>query len=185
MMKYARFAMLSLLGLALVVVLGCSAGNHSSDSEAEVYLTVDVRSGPADVDIAIDADVTVGSMSINSRPKVDGQQLTGQSDVLLTEWVVTAVRTDGGTAASPQWHNFYNVYIPGGGSAQLQNYRIFPYDFFHQAPLNQLYPENGGMDKETGKPNIRQRLQVEAYGKTVAGKRVVCSFPVNLNFFYQ
>ena len=37
-------------------------------------------------------------------------------------------------------------------------------------PLNQLFPENGGFDKETGKHNIRQRLHIEIFGKTVAGK---------------
>jgi len=53
-----------------------------------------------------------------------------------------------------------------------------------QPPLHQLYPANGGFDKETNKTNIRQRLHIEVFGKTVAGKKVSLVFDVNLNFFY-
>ncbi len=52
------------------------------------------------------------------------------------------------------------------------------------APLAQLLPENGNVDTVTGKHNIRQRLHVAIYGKTVAGKGIVLEFDVNLNFYY-
>jgi hypothetical protein len=48
----------------------------------------------------------------------------------------------------------------------------------------QLFPENGGFDRETGKTNIRQRLQIEIFGKTVAGRRLSVRFDWNLNFYY-
>jgi len=86
--------------------------------------------------------------------------------------------------ASRQWRNFYNVYVPANGTANLQNYRIFPGEYFRETPLAQLFPENGGYDSETGKRNIRQKLQVDVYGTTLAGERVVLSFPLDLNFFY-
>ena len=189
-MRHTRFPMATFLGLALLAMLGCSSGNHSADDEAEIFLTVDITQGPADVNLNAlppgAADVTIPSFTIRSRYKSPGTPPnTNQTDCYLTDWVITPSRSDGGTAASPVWRNYYNVHVPGGGTASLANYRIFPSEYYRQAPLDQLYPENGGIDKETGKTNIRQRLQVEVYGKTVAGKRVVCSFPVDLNFYYS
>jgi hypothetical protein len=183
-MKTSRLVAIVTLALAAGVLLGCTSGNSSADSEAQVVLSANIQQGPADVDISVPADVTIGQLTITSQSKSPDVVLSQQQDVNLTEWVVTCTRTDGGTVASPVWHNFYVVYVPKGGSANLQNFRIFPSDFFKEAPLSQLFPENGGLDKETGKRTIRQKLQVEIYGKTVSGDKVVVSFPVNLNFYY-
>jgi hypothetical protein len=51
-------------------------------------------------------------------------------------------------------------------------------------PLVQLLPGNDGFDKETGKTNIRQRLHIEIFGKTVAGKQISVAFDVDVNFVY-
>lgn len=177
-------AKLFMVGLA-VGLASCAGGNHSADDEAPVVLTVDVREGPADVNIAQNADVAVANMEIKSQAKAPGTILGPQADVILTEWVVTPVRSDGGSTASPQWREFRNVTVPAGGTATLENYRIFPAEYFKQQPLVQLYPENGGFDRETGKANIRQRLQIEIFGKTVAGRRISVRFDWNLNFFYM
>lgn len=172
------------LGLALALA-GCSAGNHSADEEAPVILTVDVREGPADVNIAVPQDVAIGQMEIKSQAKAPGTTLGPQADVILTEWVITPVRSDGGTVASPQWREFRNVTVPAGGTVSLENYRVFPAEYFNQQPLVQLFPQNGGVDRETGKTNIRQRLQIQVFGKTVSGRRVTLRFDWNLNFFYN
>ncbi|MFZ5788580.1 MAG: hypothetical protein ACOY3Y_19255 [Acidobacteriota bacterium] len=172
------------LVLATGLSLSCTAGNDSADMEAAVILGAEVRQGPADVDVSVPIDVTIGQLQITSKAKSPGTVLSQQQDVHITEWVVTCTRTDGGTVASPVWRNYYTVYVPAGSSATLQNYRIFPSEYFLQPPLNQLFPENGGLDKETGQRNIRQRLTIELFGKTVSGERVTYSFPVNLNFFY-
>lgn len=178
--------LVKLLSVGLVVGLaGCAGGNHSADDEAPVILTVDVREGPADVNIAENVDVAVTRMEIKSQAKAPGTTLGPQADVILTEWVITPVRSDGGTVASPQWREFRNVTVPAGGTANLENYRIFPAEYFRKQPLVQLYPENGGIDRETGKSNIRQQLQIEIFGKTVAGRRISVKFSWNLNFFYQ
>ena len=169
-------------GLAFAI-LGCG-GNHSSDTVAPVFVTVEITQGVADVDISVPADVVIASMTLTSQAKSPDAVLSQQQDVILNEWVVTPVRSDGGTAASPMWRNFYQVYIPANGSATLNNYRIFPSDYFHQMPLSLLFPENGGFDPETGNRNIRQRLQIEVFGRTVAGDRISVKFDVGVNFFY-
>jgi hypothetical protein len=182
-MRTQRLAVLALIALGALAVAGCG-GNESADTVAPVMLSESITEGPADVDVAVLADVTIANMSITSRAKSPGATLSQQQDVTLTQWVITPSRTDGGTVASPQWTNYYSVYVPANGSATVQNYRIFPAEYFLQSPLHQLYPQNGGYDTETGKTNIRQRLHIEAFGKTVAGRPVSLVFDVNLNFFY-
>ncbi len=183
-MKIHRLATLALLALGALGTIGCYGNNSSGKTEAPVVLSENITSGPADVDISVPVDVTITTMTISSTAKAPTGALSQQDDVTLTDWVITPVRTDGGTVASPRWQNFYSVFVPAGGSANLQNYRIFPAEFFKQAPLVQLFPENGGVDKETAQRNIRQRLQIEVFGKTVGGQSVSLQFDVNLNFFY-
>jgi hypothetical protein len=181
-MKSHRVAYV-LAAVAVLAMLGGCA-NHTADSEAPVFLSADMRQGIVDIDVSVPADVAVPELQINSHMKSPVVTPTVQQDVYLNEWVVTCTRTDGGTATSPVWHNFLPVYVPAGGTASLQNYRIFPSDYFLQPPLNQLFPENGGHDGETGKRTIRQRLNVEIFGQTMAGRKVSVAFDIDLNFFY-
>jgi len=182
-MKSHRVAHI-LAAVAVLAMLGGCTSNHSADSEAPVFLSATLQQGIVDVDVSVPFDVAVPQLIIESHAKSPDAVLSPQQDVYLNEWVVTCTRTDGGTVTSPVWHNFLPVYVPAGGSANLQNYRIFPSDYFTQPPLNQLFPENGGHDTETGKRTIRQRANIEIFGKTTAGRRVSLIFDINLNFFY-
>jgi hypothetical protein len=182
-MRTYRLAVFALIALGALGVAGCG-GNRSANTEAEVFLSTQVQPGPADVVMSGGLDVTIDTLTITSHPKSPTVVLSAQDDAILDQWVVTCTRTDGGTVASPSWQNFYTVYIPANGSTQLSNYRIFPADYFLQAPLYQLFPGNGGFDKETGNTNIRQKLHIEIFGKTVAGKKISAVLDVNLNFTY-
>jgi len=182
-MKPYRFALFAFLAVALVGVGGCS-NNDSAKTEADVFLSINIPTGVADVNMAHSGDVVEPAMTITSHGKSPTAVLSQQDDVVLSEWVVTCTRTDGGSVASPVWHDFnQTTYVPAGGTASLVNYRIFPGDYFLQPPLNQLLC-SGCLDKETNNPNIRQRLHIVIYGKTIAGKKVSLEFDVNLNFFY-
>jgi hypothetical protein len=184
-MRMHRLAVVALVGLAAVGMSACYDGNTAAKTVAPVILSESITEGPADVDISLPVDVIIKTMTITSKAKSPGVTLSQQDDVMLTDWVITCIRTDGGTVTSPQWQNFYSVYVPAGGTANVANYRIFPSDFFKQPPLIQLFPENGGFDKETGNRTIRQRLHIEIFGKTVGGRAISLPFDVNLNFFYQ
>lgn len=182
-MRVRQLVAVGCLALATTLMVGCG-GNSSGNDNAPVYLSVNIPQGPADVDISVPVDVVIQSLTINSHAKSTATVLSQQQDVRITKWVITPSRTDGGTVASPQWTNYYEAYVPAGGSASLTNYRIFPAEFFTQAPLNQLFPANGGFDQQTGKRNIRQQLQIQAFGTTVAGRNVAVTFSVTLNFYY-
>jgi hypothetical protein len=182
-MKPTRLVLASVLGLAVLALAGCPS-NQQRDTEAPVWFSPDNVTGPADVDISVPADVVISSMTVESHGKSSTAVLSSEQDAQFTEWVVTPVRSDGGTVASPVWHNNYSFYVPANGSASLSNVRIFPSDDFRQAPLSGLLPENGGFDPATGKRNIRQTLNIEVFGRTTAGQSVSFTFSVNLNFYY-
>ena len=184
-MRTQRLAIFALIALGALVSGGCYDGNSTATTVAPVMLSQSITNGPANVDVSVPADVVIGNMTINSTAKSPSAQLSQQQDVILSEWVVTCSRTDGGTVASPVFHDYnLTLYVPAGGSANAENFTIFPAEYFKEAPLYQLFPANGGFDKETGRTNIRQKLHIEVFGKTVAGQAVSLVFDVNLNFFY-
>jgi hypothetical protein len=182
-MRTYRLAVFALIALGALGVAGCGA-NRSADTAAPVLIITDVTLGPTFCLVSANVDITVPTLTFNSRGKSPHSTLSAQDDVVLTEWVTTCSRTDGGTVVSPQSRKFRTVYVAAGGSASLADTSIFPHELFQQLPLLQLFPENGGFDKETGKTNIRQKLHVEVFGKTVAGKTVSTSFDVTIDFSY-
>ena len=174
--------------LAALALLAASCGGNSTldDTESAVVLTVDIEEYNPEIDICGSAglDVAITRMSVASNPKVPGGTLGSNNDVNITRWVITPTRSDGGTTASPEWAIDQGVFVPAGGDADLENWRVFPAEYFLVLPLSNLLIENGGVDPETGNRNIRQTLRLEMFGHTVSGK-AVSTVPVNIafNFF--
>jgi hypothetical protein len=172
------------LALALVV-WSCGGSSTLDNSEAAVFLTIDIESYNPDVDICLlPTDMAIESMAINSEAKNPEASIGPNQDVNLQRWVVRPYRTDGGSTASPEWTYDQAVYVPAGGAAQLENYRVYPLEFLSEIPLANLLSENGGFDPETGNANIRQSFELQIYGQTVSGKNV-STVPISIafNFF--
>ncbi|NOZ78211.1 MAG: hypothetical protein GXP48_03310 [Acidobacteria bacterium] len=180
-----RLAQVFILLTLVAGMVACGGNSTLNDTEAAVYLQAEVKKYTPDVHMStIGGDVTIDHLIIHSFSKDPNATLNANQDVHLTRWVVTSERADGGTKVSPQWVNTVDVYVPAGGSADLENYRVFPEEYFHQAPLSYLFPENGGIDPETGNTNIRQTLNIELFGRTASGKSVSVAFSVTFNFMY-
>ncbi len=172
------------LALALAV-WSCGGSSTLDDSEASVFLTIDISEYNPDIDICLQqTDLAIDSMEINSEMKNPSGTSSTQQDVNLKRWVIRPYRTDGGTTASPEWTYDQAVFVPAGGSASLENYRVYPLEFLRELPLSYLLPENGGYDPETGNTNIRQSFELQIYGQTVSGKNV-STVPISIafNFF--
>jgi hypothetical protein len=174
--------------LAALALLAASCGGNSTldDTESAVLLTVEVELYNPEVDICNGAgvDVTIDTMNVFSNPKEPGGILGPAQDVNITRWVIRPSRSDGGSTASPEWAIDQGIYIPAGGEVNLENWRVFPAEYFLLLPLSSLFPENGGVDPETGNRNIRQTLELEMFGRTVSGK-AVSTVPITIafNFF--
>jgi hypothetical protein len=174
--------------LAALALLAASCGGNSTldDTESAVMLTVDVEAYDPEIDICDPEqfDVIIGTMHVYSNPKEPGGTLGPAQDVNITRWVITPSRSDGGATASPEWSIDQGIYVPAAGDVDLENWRVYPAEYFLLLPLSNLLPENGGFDPETGQTNIRQTLQLEMFGRTVSGK-AVSTVPINIafNFF--
>ena len=182
MKRIPQLCVVLALGLA---VSSCGGSSHLADGEAVVFLTVEIEENNPDIDICAQFfDLTVTKMNVKSTPVSSSGVLTTAHDVNLTRWVITPYRTDGGSEVSPEWSYDQAVFVPAGGEADLENYRVYPLEFLSESPLANLLPENGGVDPETGNTNIRQSLELQMFGQTVAGKRVATDpVPIAFNFF--
>lgn len=180
-----RFAASVIVVGAAFLIGSCGGNSTLDDTEAPVVLTVEIEEYGPDIPICLQSfDLTIETMNIASSMKDPGASPSSNQDAIITRWVVTPVRTDGGTEASPQWSHDFSVLVPAGGEATLENYRVYPAENFEVPPLSYLLPENGGFDPETGNRNIRQSLRLQIYGETIAGKAVATQ-PVLIpfNFF--
>jgi len=171
--------------LFALVTVSCGGSSSLDNTEAAVYLTIEVTEYNPDIDICIQAgDISVDQMEISSQLKNPSGAISSTDDVTLSRWVITPYRTDGGSTNSPEWSYDHTVFVPAGGTADLENYRVYPLEFLNEIPLAYLLPENGGFDPETGNTNIRQSLELVIYGNTVSGKRVATrAVPIAFNFF--
>jgi len=175
--------------LAAVLLLSSCGGNSTlDDTEAAVYITVDIDEYNPDIDIcsfiAFGADITIEGMDVVSNPKAPGTGLNSAQDVRILRWVITPERNDGGSTASPQAVFDQGVLVPAGGTNSLENWRVYPVEYLNEIPLAYLLPENGGVDPETGNRNIRQRLVLQLFGETISGKSVASvPVPIQYNFF--
>lgn len=172
---------------ALAIVAGSCGGNSTlDDSESSVALTVEIEEYNPDIDVCFTAgiDVAISQMNVKSNPKNPDAVTSANQDVTINRWEITPYRTDGGSTASPVWVHDMTVFVPVDGETQLENYRVYPAEYFDEVPLSYLLPENGGTDPETGQTNVRQSLRLQMFGRTVGG-RAVSTEPISIafNFF--
>jgi hypothetical protein len=178
-----RLTAILVLGAVGALAAGCSGGSALSDTEATVFLVSEVTLYNPEINVCASPlqDVPIEEMSIRSESKDPGGVLTSNQDVILQTWESTPYRTDGGTVTTPVWRNDLVVTVPAGGTTDLENYRVYGSEFLDDPPLNYLYPENGGVDPETGEVIVRQSITLIIYGRTVSGKRVATE-PVSIAF---
>lgn len=156
---------------ALVFTDGCS--NSQGTTESPVFITVSIDLQPGFINVAVPAPVQINTMTLQSHAKdptaVDTQ---GFSDVQINQYTVTFTRTDGGTVVPPPQTFGCGVLVPHDGNASLDNFPVLYASALQGAPFDQLFPYNGGIDRETGKNEIDMKFNITFYGQTVSGKRV-------------
>lgn len=178
-----RIPQLCLLAALALIAASCGGNSTLDDSESAVVISLDIEEYNPEVNICLQGDVSISRMTVMSNPKVPGGTLGSNNDVNISRWVITPSRSDGGSTASPEWVIDQGVYVPAGGETELENWRVYPQEYFLQVPLSHLLPENGGFDTETGEPLIRQTLRVQLFGRTISGKEVA-STPANIAFMF-
>jgi hypothetical protein len=161
------------LGLVLVAALTAACTNKQGETESPVFITVDLQLQPGFVDVSVVEPVQLDTMVLNSRLKnPNSSDPQGFSNVTIENYTVTYRRTDGGTRVPPMQSFGGGVLVPSGGSATLTNFPILYASAVQGSPFDQLLPFNGGIDRETGQPEIDTAFDITFYGHTVSGHRV-------------
>ena len=160
-----------LLTAAALVFPSCT--NKQSETEAPIFITVDITLQPGFVDVAAPAPVQVQTMTLTSHFKSDAAtDPQGFANFRCESYSVHFHRTDGGTIVPPDQTFGCGVIVPSGGTSTLSNFPILPVSAVTGPPFDQLLPFNGGVDRETGKTEIQMAWDITFFGHTVAGQRV-------------
>lgn len=158
---------------ALVAVLGTSgcSTNSQGDDASPVFLTINFQLLPLRKNVADGTPLQLQTVNVRSVLKAPGGATTFL-DTILDDYVVEWSRLDGGRAA-PGTETFGgNLVVPAGGTSTLANYQFMSPSALIKAPLDQLFPFNGGIDRETGNSEIRCKATVTMRGRTLSGQPV-------------
>lgn len=159
------------VGVAVLLVNGCT--NKQGESEAPVFLTVDIAQQPGFVNVGVIAPVQIATITIDSHLKNPQQSdPQGFANVTLSSYTVHFARTDGGTIVPKDQIFGAGVQIASGGSGTLSNFPILAASAIQLPPFDQLLPFNGGVDRETGRDEIQLTYAITFFGQTASGLRV-------------
>ncbi len=171
--------------LAVAAVLAFPAcTNRQGETEADVFISVDITLQPGFVDVSVVAPIQIPTMVLTGHLKNPAQtDPQGFADTLCESYTVHYHRTDGGTRVPGDKTFGCGVRIPSTGSSTLSNFPILAASDIQAAPFDQLLPFNGGIDRETGKTEIQMAFDITFFGHTVAGQRVQSSTGTGLLLF--
>jgi hypothetical protein len=178
-----RFVAAFAASLALLALPGCST-NSQGDDAAPLYLTVDFTLLPALKHVSDGALLQFQTVTLKSVMKSATAATSPMLDVRLDDYVVEWKRVDGGTKVpKPETFNGGPL-IPAGGTTTLSNYPFMSISALSLSPFDQLFPYNGGVDRETGKSEIRCGGTVTFRGHTVSGLPVQAVGYFDMTFVY-
>jgi hypothetical protein len=102
---------------------------------------------------------------------IDGD-VSDLMNVEMQSYEVTFTRADGGTRVPPPLvHKIFGV-TPAGGTQTYDNLPILLGDQLENPPLEDLFLENGGFDKETDRTNVILNVRLRFFGRSIGGEPV-------------
>lgn len=182
-MKY-RTSLAAALMTGVLSVAGCSS-NSQGDEASPVFLSISYKLLPESWNVGSGAPLQFDTTEIQSVLKNPGGGTSSFLDTRLDDYVVEWQRIDGGTKVPAPETFGGNVLIPAGGISTLSNYPFMSRTALLLPPLDQLLPFNGGIDRETGRTEIRCRATVTYRGRTLAGQPVRGVGSFGMAFLYS
>ncbi len=165
----------ALLAIALLATLGLASActNKQGETEAPVFITVNMELQPGFIDVSATVPVQIQTITLDSHLK-DAAASDPQhfADVQINSYTVAFRRTDGGTMVPPVQTFGAGILVPSSGSSVLNNFPVLAASAIQQSPFDQLLPFNGGIDRETGRAEIDMAFDITFFGSTVSGHRV-------------
>lgn len=179
-----RIPLAAALLAGVLAVAGCSS-NTQGDDASPVYLTVSYDLLPESWNVGSGAPLQFDSTTLTSVLKAPLQGSSSYLDTRLEDYVVDWARLDGGTKVPDSETFGGNVLVPAGGVSTLSNYPYLTRTALLRPPLDQLLPFNGGIDRETGRSEIRCRATVTYRGRTLSGQPVRGVGSFGMAFLYS
>ena len=169
-MKNAISLSIAILAAAFVCA---SCTNKQGETEAPIFITVNVVQQPGFVNVGVVAPVQVGTINLVSHFKNPTQtDPQGFASTTIDSYTVHFRRVDGGTRVPQDLNLPAGVLVASGGTATLTNFPVLLATQIQQSPFDQLLPFNGGFDRETGKDEIDTAFDITFFGRTASGQRV-------------
>lgn len=168
----------------ILSVAGCSS-NSQGDDASPVFLSVSYTLLPESWNVGSSAPLQFETTQLKSILKNPGGGTSSFLDTRLDDYVVEWQRIDGGTKVPGTETFIGNVLIPAGGTSTLTNYPYMTRTALLMSPLDQLLPFNGGIDRETGRPEIRCKATVTYRGRTLSGQPVRGVGSFGMTFLYS
>jgi hypothetical protein len=157
--------------LAIASAPGCT--NREGESEAPVFVTLDLPLQPLSASASSGLPLTIQTMVLESHLKnptaTDPQHF---ADVQINTYTVSFSRRDGGTRVPATEQFSAAVLLPSEGTVTLTGFPIISAASLQRSPFDQLLSFNGGIDRETGLNEIHIFYSITFYGTTVSGHRV-------------
>lgn len=179
-----RTPLAAALLVGVLSVTGCSS-NSQGDDASPVFLSVSYSLLPEAINVGSGAPLQFDTTELRSILKNPGAGSSSFLDTRLDDYVVEWKRIDGGTKVPDSETFGGNVLIPAGGSSTLANYPYMSRTALLRAPLDQLLPFNGGIDRETGRSEIRCQATVTYRGRTLSGQPVRGVGSFGMAFIYS
>ena len=156
---------------AAFVCASCTNKQGETESPVSIAVNLPLQAGLTNVNPA--RTITIPTMTLQSRLKNPTQSNPqGFADVQLSFYTVRYYRNDGGTRVPPLQTFAVGNLLPSPGSVTLTDFPVLSQTALGQTPFDQLFPFNGGFDRETGSNEIRLFYDVTFFGQTLAGQRV-------------
>jgi len=183
-MNLNRKSLATWVAFASALTLATACTNKQGETEAPVYLTVDLTDQAGLTDILPARTLTIPTMTIASHLKNPSSPDTaGFATVQLNDYTVTYRRADGGTIVPPMQQFAVGQNVTSGRSVTLSDFPVLSQSAMEAAPFDQLLPFNGGIDRETGNTEIRMFYDVVFFGQTVSGFRVQSETATGIRVF--
>jgi|CXWL01.1.fsa_nt_gi hypothetical protein len=163
-----------LAAIMTLAVAGCDS-RERTDSGGVIIAIGDLQGFPtvlsANDELATGA-VSLGSVVLRSILAQPNQGSTGLMDITLQSYEVTYSRGDGGTRVPPPLVRNYTGSLPAGGTFTAGGVVILWADQINAQPISDLFLQNGGIDRETGRQTVILNYNLRFFGRTISGREI-------------
>src|ERR1700687_4410017 len=135
------------IAIALLVIAAVPAcTNKQGETEAPVFITVNIQLQPGFVDVGAPAPGQIQTIILSSHLKnATASDPQGFATTTIEGYTVHFRRTDGGTRVPPDQTFGAGITVDAGGTATLSNFPVLPISAIQGSPFDQLLPFNGGV----------------------------------------